>query len=136
MTLTILFRTAETAAALMDSIHGETCPQSEGSDSAYEELYEVAQLTNGGFPGVWDWMATLAIAAYPEMEELWQSEELQYIDTVHAAAQELHNFVTDPANRPVGGEPILTPERAKNIWVAAAERVRQHDEEVRRHRRE
>lgn len=113
------FTTAETAAALMDAIHSEVCRQSEGSDSAYAELYEVAQKVELGFPGIWSWVATLAEAAASSgMEAVWAAGEAEFIECVQVAAQEFHNFITDPRIRDSAAT-ALTRAKAESLWRAA-----------------
>ena len=107
--------TAETAAALMDAIHSEVTPQFESSESAYSELYESTTRMEGGFPLVWSWVATMAEAARERMEALWKSGEVEFIECVPAAAQEFHNYITDP--RTTASE--LTLEKAEELWESA-----------------
>lgn len=107
--------TAETAAAFMDALHSEVCGQSEESDSAYAEIHGVATRMGGGFPLIWSWVAAMAVAARERMEELWETGEVEFIQCVPAAAQELHNYITDP--RTTSDE--LSPAKAEQLWEAA-----------------
>ena len=120
------FATAETAAALMDAIHSDVTQQYENSESAYEELYKVAQQADLGFPGVWSWIALLAEAAGASMETRWAAGSVEFIDCVHVAAQEFHNYITDPAIRPVT-EMSFTRERAEMIWERTVDYLRERD---------
>ena len=114
------FHTAETAAAFMDAIHSEVCRQSEGSDSAYEELYEAATRMGGGFTLIWSWVATMAVAARERMEGLWESGAAEFVECVQVAAQEFHNYITDPRTLPDAATDIeLTEEKAAELWDAA-----------------
>lgn len=110
-----VYCTAETAAAFMDALHSDVCRQEEGSDSAYDELYEVADKLGGGFPMIWSWAATMAVAARARMEALWTSGEAEFVDCVHLAAQEFHNYITDPRTQ----ADALTPEKAVELWETA-----------------
>jgi hypothetical protein len=113
------FTTAETAAALMDMIHSEVTRQSEGSDSAYNELYEVAQKAQLGFPGIWSWVATMAEAAATSgLEAVWAAGEVEFIECVQVAAQEFHNFLTDPQIRD-SVSTALTRAKAESLWRVA-----------------
>lgn len=120
-----LISIAETAAAVMDSWHSETCRQDEGSDSAYAELYEAATRMQLGFPGIWLWAASLAVTVPAEVEALWREGKLEYIDCVHTIAQQFHNYITHPyrAHDLVGSVPddILV-----SLWQAAVNDVREH----------
>ena len=122
-----VFQTAETAAAFMEAIHSEVCRQKEGSDSAYEELYEVATHMGGGFTLIWSWVATMAVAARERMEGLWESGEAEFIECVHVAAQEFHNYITDPRTE----TDALTPEKAAELWESAYAQERESYEKSR-----
>lgn len=114
------FTTAETAAALMDAVHSDITRQDEGSDSAYEELYEVAIASSLGFPVIWSWIATMAEAASTSgMEAIWAVGDLSdFADCVQMAAQEFHNFITGPSVRDVA-DTVMTQEKAEELWRTA-----------------
>lgn len=126
-----VFKTAETAAAFMDAIHSEVCRQSEGSDGAYEELYEAATRMGGGFTLIWSWVATMAVAARERMEGLWESGEAEFIECVQVAAQEFHNYITDPRTLPDAATDIeLTEEKAAQLWEVALVALAVHHAEA------
>lgn len=116
------FYTAETAAAFMDAIHSEVCRQSEGSDSAYSELYTAAERMGGGFTLIWSWVAAMAVAARDRMEDLWETGDAEFIECVQTAAQEFHNYITDP--RTTSDE--LSPAKAAQLWEAALVTLAEH----------
>lgn len=116
-----VFHTAETAAAFMDAIHSTVCRQDDGSDSAYEELYEAATKFGGGFTLIWTWAAAMAVAARERMEVLWENGDAEFIECVQIAAQEFHNYITDP--RTDADE--LTPEKAAELWALALAQERE-----------
>lgn len=111
-----MFRTVETAVAIMDAMHQEVCRQSEGSDSAWDELYEVAKL-NGGFPTIWCWVTEMAMGARGAREERWATgEDPDFIDSARVAAQVMHNYLTDPRTHHEGKN-NLTPGKVAGLWV-------------------
>lgn len=122
-----VFKTAETAAAIMDAIHSAVTRQHDGSVSAYAELYEVATESADGFPSIWCWVATLAEAARDKMEPMWDAGEAEFIDCVHVVAQLFHNFITDPASHR-SGEERLTKERAVSLWDEALVALRKRED--------
>lgn len=120
-----LFATAETAAALMDAMHSEVCKQSEGSDSAYAELYEAATRDGLGFTGIWQWIAGLTVASHAKMEALWESGEVEYIESVQVAAQLLHNYVTDPQTLDLDD---IDPEKYAELWADSVKTLAESDQ--------
>ncbi len=126
------FAAAEIAAALMDAIHSNVTRQEEGSDSAYAELYEIATEVGGGFTAIWGWVAVMTSAVTEEMEGAWQFGEIEFIESIHFAAQEFHNVVTDPQRKPRMVDDF-NKDVALEVWNEALRKQKNYEKKMLNH---